>query len=54
MNSQLMEELKSKLSVYEHKLGLLLQKGGNNEKIVSKRKELLNQYFELKKQNARK
>jgi hypothetical protein len=54
MNSQLIEELKSKLSVYEHKLDLLLRKGGNDEKLVAKRKELLNQYFELKKQNEKK
>lgn len=53
MNSQLIEELKSKLSVYDHKLDLLLKKGGNDEKIVSKRKELLKQYFELKKQNGK-
>jgi hypothetical protein len=47
MNTQLIDELKSKLSMYDHKLDLLLKKGGNDERIVAKRKEILKQYFEL-------
>lgn len=54
MNSQLLNELTSKLSTYDKKLDLLLQKGGNDETIVAKRRELLNQYYELKKQNETK
>jgi hypothetical protein len=54
MNTQLIDELKQKLSAYDHKLDLLLKKGGNDEKLVAKRKQLLKQYFELKKQNAEK
>ena len=54
MNTQLIDELKQKLDTYDHKLDLLLKKGGNDEKLVTKRKELLKQYFELKKQNAEK
>ena len=47
MNTQLIDELKSKLAAYDHKLDLLLKKGGNDERIVAKRRELLTQYFEL-------
>jgi len=54
MNTQLLEELKTKLASYDHKLELLLNKGSNDEKIVAKRKELLNQYFQLIKQNEKK
>lgn len=54
MNSQLLNELTSKLNNYDKKLDLLLQKGGNDETIVAKRRELLNQYYELKKQNETK
>lgn len=54
MNSQLLNELTLKLSNYDKKLDLLLQKGGNDETIVAKRRELLNQYYELKKQNETK
>lgn len=49
MSKQLLEELSSRIANYDHKLNLLLQKGGNDEKIVAKRKELLTQYFQLKK-----
>jgi hypothetical protein len=54
MNSQLINEILSKIESYDHKLDLLLQKGGNDEKIIAKRKELLNQYYNLKKQNEKK
>ena len=40
MNSQLLNELTLKLSNYDKKLDLLLQKGGNDETIVAKRREL--------------
>jgi hypothetical protein len=56
MNKQLIDELKSKLSIYDYKLNVLLKKGCNDEKIVTKRKQILKQYFELinydKKRNS--
>lgn len=48
MTIESITDLQSRLSVYDHKLDLLLRKGGNDEKLVAKRKELLTQYFKLK------
>jgi hypothetical protein len=54
MNTEKIDDLTSKIDKLDHKLELLLQKGSNDEKLVSKRKELLKEYFELKnKQNER-
>jgi hypothetical protein len=50
MDMQELDEISSKIDKLDHKLYLLLQKGGNDEKLVSRRKELLKEYFELKKQ----
>ena len=48
MTNTLIQELKNKIEALDHKLNLLLQKGGNDEKLVAKRQELLTQYFQLK------
>ena len=53
MNQELIDELQTKLAVYDHKLDLLLKKGGNDEKIVTKRKEVLTQLFQLKNVNKK-
>jgi len=49
MNTQELSDIISKIDKINHKLELLLQKGGNDEKLVSKRNELLKEYFKLKK-----
>jgi hypothetical protein len=51
MNQELIDELQAKLALYDHKLDLLLRKGGNDEKIVAKRKEVLTQLFQLRNAN---
>jgi len=48
MTTESITDLKSKIAIYDHKLDLLLKKGGNDEKLITKRKELLIQYFKLK------
>jgi uncharacterized protein YfkK (UPF0435 family) len=39
------EELQIKLAAIEHKLNILLMKGGNDEKLVSKKREILDILF---------
>jgi len=48
MTTESMDQLQSRISIYDHKLDLLLKKGGNDERLIAKRKELLTQYFKLK------
>lgn len=50
MNIQELDEVILKLEKINHKLDLLLKKGGNDENLVSKRRELLKKYFQLKKE----
>jgi hypothetical protein len=50
MNIQELDETILKLEKINHKLDLLLKKGGNDENLVSKRRELLKKYFQLKKE----
>jgi hypothetical protein len=50
MNIQELDETILKLEKINYKLDLLLKKGGNDENLVSKRRELLKKYFQLKKE----
>ena len=48
MTIESITDLESRLAIYDHMLDVLLRKGGNDERLVAKRKELLTQYFKLK------
>ena len=50
MNTQLLDELSLKIDKINHKLELLLQKGSNDENLVSKKRQLLKEYLTLKQQ----
>lgn len=50
MITEELDDVISRIKKIDDKLENLLQKGGNDEKLVSKRKELLKQYFKLKKE----
>lgn len=50
MNTDLLDELITKISKIDHKLFLLQCKGSNDEHLVDKKRALLQEYFELKKQ----
>lgn len=50
MTTQDLNDIISKIKKFDYKLELLLQKGGNNESIISKKRQCLTQYFELKKE----
>jgi hypothetical protein len=50
MNTDLLDELINKISKIDHKLFLLQCKGSNDEQLVDKKRALLKEYFELKKQ----
>ena len=50
MNTELINELILKINKIDHKLGLLQNKGSNNENLVDKKRALLKEYFQLKQQ----
>jgi hypothetical protein len=54
MKKEMINELTSKLEVIDNKLYNLLQKGGNDEKLVTKKKELLNQLYGLNNEHSKK
>jgi hypothetical protein len=48
MNTETLQELEQKLQVVTNKLDSLLLKGGNDEKLVNKKRDLLKQILILK------
>jgi hypothetical protein len=54
MNTELFEDLKQRLQVIDNKLNTLLLKGGNDEKLVTKKRDLLKQIIDLKNENNEK
>lgn len=50
MTTEQLDDVISKIKKIDDRLENLLKKGGNDEKLVAKRKELLKEYFKLKKE----